>query len=102
MNEKDCSSSIIPHESRIIIQDNTTFPSGIILDDTNYPLWLQVMEMRIGARNKSRFIKGTTPKPPAHDNQLESWLIDSNWVKSWLIDSMSPLLMQGSCCKDIL
>ena len=52
------------------------------------------MEMRIGARNKSGFLTGTTPKPPAGDKQLETWLIDNNRVKSWLIDSMSPTLMQ--------
>ncbi|KAG8388025.1 hypothetical protein BUALT_Bualt02G0082300 [Buddleja alternifolia] len=96
MTEKDPSSSIIPHESRIIVQDNTPFPSGIILDDTNYPLWSQLMEMGIGARNKSGFLTSTTPKPPADDKQLETWLIDNNRVKSWLIDSMSPLLMQRS------
>ncbi|XP_071916133.1 uncharacterized protein [Coffea arabica] len=94
MNETNPSSSVIPHESRIIVQDNTPFPSGIILDDTNFPLWSQLMEMRIGARNKSGFLTGTTLKPAADDKQLEAWLIDNNRVKSWLIDSMSPLLMQ--------
>nr|GMC90853.1 putative transcription factor interactor and regulator CCHC(Zn) family [Ipomoea batatas] len=94
MTENIPSSSIIPHEPRIIVQDNTPFPSGIILDDTNYPLWSQLMEKRIGARNKSGFLTSTIPKPIADDKQLETWLIDNNRVKSWLIDSMSSLLMQ--------
>ena len=47
------------------IQDNSPFPTGITLDETNYPLWSQLMEMRIGARNKFDFITGTTSKPPA-------------------------------------
>ena len=76
------------------LQDNSPFPTGIILDDTNYPLWSQLMEMRIGARNKSGFITGTTFKPPTRDKVLETWLIDNSQVKSWLIDSMSPMLMQ--------
>ena len=52
------------------------------------------MEMRIAARNKYGFLTGATPKPPAGDKKLETWLIDNNRVKSWLIDSMSPTLMQ--------
>lgn len=94
MTEKDPTSSIIPHESQIIVPNNTHFPYGIILDDTNYSLWSQLMEMRTGARNKSEFLIGITPKTPADDKQLETWLIDNNRVKSWLIDSMIPLLMQ--------
>ena len=79
------SSAIVPNESRVIIQtlqDNTPFPSGIILDDTDFPLWSQLMEIQIGARNKSRFLTGTTPKPHAGDKQLETCLIDNNRVKS--------------------
>ncbi|KAJ9552232.1 hypothetical protein OSB04_016277 [Centaurea solstitialis] len=85
-----------PHEPRVIVQtvQDAPFPTGIILDDANYPLWSQLMEMRIGARNKSGFITGATPKPSADDKQLESWLIDNNRVKSWLIDSMSPSLIR--------
>nr|GMC58110.1 putative transcription factor interactor and regulator CCHC(Zn) family [Ipomoea batatas] len=94
MTENIPSFSIIPHEPRITVQDNTPFPPGIILDDTNYPLWSQLMEMRIGVRNKYGFLTGTIPKPTEDDKQLETWLIDNNRVKCWLIDSMSPLLMQ--------
>ena len=54
------------------LQDNSSFSTGIILDDTNYPLWSQLMEMRIGARNKSGFLTGTMPKPPVGDKALES------------------------------
>ncbi|KAL1078759.1 hypothetical protein V6Z11_D10G179100 [Gossypium hirsutum] len=35
--------------------------------------------MHIRARNKFGFLTGTTPKPPADDKQLETWLIDNNW-----------------------
>ena len=75
------SSVIVPNESRIIVQilqDNTPFPYGVILDDTKFPLWSQLMEMRIGARNRFGFLNDTTPKPPAGDQQLETRLIDNN------------------------
>ena len=89
--------SIVSHGTPSFIQtfqDNSPFPTGIILDDTNCPLWSQLMEIRIGARNKTGFITGTTSKPPAGDKALETWLIDNSRVKNWLIDSMSPALMQ--------
>ena len=88
--------SIVSHGTSSFIQtlqDNSPFPTGIILDDINYHLWSQLMKMRIGARNKSGFINGTTPKPPPGDKTLESWVIDNNRVKGWLIDYMSPTLM---------
>ena len=70
------------------------FPTGVILDDTNYPLWSQLMEMRIGARNKSGFLTGTAVKPTTNEKTIETWTTENNKVKSWLIDSMSPTLMQ--------
>ena len=82
--------------SQVIVQNvqDAPFPAGVILDDTNYPLWSQLMEMRIGARNKSGFITGKTPKPTTNEKQIEAWLIDNNKVKSWLIDSMNPTLIR--------
>lgn len=82
--------------SSVVVQNvqDAPFPTGVILDDTNYPLWSQLMEMRIGARNKSGFITGRSKKPTANEKLIETWLIDNNRVKSWLIDSMSPPLIR--------
>ncbi|GJZ15927.1 retrovirus-related pol polyprotein from transposon TNT 1-94 [Tanacetum coccineum] len=84
------------HDTRVIVQNvqEGPFPTGVILDDSNYPLWSQLMEMRIGARNKMGFITGDTPKPMADEKQIETWLLDNNRVKSWFIDSMSPSLIR--------
>ena len=89
--------SIVSHGAPSLIQtlqDNSPFPTEITLDDTNYPLWSQLMEIRIGVRNKSGFLTGTTPKSHVGDKALKFWVIDNNRVKSWLIDSVSPTLMQ--------
>ena len=82
--------------SSVVVQNvqDAPFPTGVILDDANYPLWSQLMEMRIGARNKSGFITGRSKKPTANEKLIETWLIDNNRVKSWLIDSMSPPLIR--------
>ncbi|GJV76014.1 reverse transcriptase domain-containing protein [Tanacetum coccineum] len=62
-------------DTRVIFQNvkEGPFPTGVILDDSNYPLWSQLMEMRIGARNKMGFIIGDTPKPTAYEKQIETW-----------------------------
>ncbi|KAF2286069.1 hypothetical protein GH714_010150 [Hevea brasiliensis] len=78
----------------IIHQDNAAFPTSIILDDTNYPLWSQLMEMRIGASNKAGYLTRETKKPPPEDPNFGTWITENHGVKSWLIDSMSPSLMQ--------
>nr|GEW34833.1 retrovirus-related Pol polyprotein from transposon TNT 1-94 [Tanacetum cinerariifolium] len=84
------------NSSAVIVQNvqDAPFPTGVILDDTNYPLWSQLMEMHIGARNKFGFITGKSPKPITNEKQIETWLIDNNRVKSWLIDSMNPTLIR--------
>lgn len=58
------------------------FPSGVILDENNYPLWSQLIEMRIGARNKSGFLTGSSVKPTTNEKLIESWTTDNNKVKS--------------------
>jgi len=78
----------------IIHQDNSAFPTSIILDENNYPLWSQLMEMCIGARNKTGYLTGAAKKPEPEDPMFATWITESQKVKSWLIDSMSPLLMQ--------
>ncbi|GKF87766.1 retrovirus-related pol polyprotein from transposon TNT 1-94 [Tanacetum coccineum] len=60
--------------SQVIVQNvqDAPFPTGVILDDKNYPLWSQLMEMRIGARNKSGFITGKTPKPKTDEKKIKA------------------------------
>ena len=82
--------------SQVIVRNvqDASFPSGVTLDETDYPLWSQLMEMQIGARNKSGFLTGTTRKPTSDEKKIEAWTIDNHMVKSWLIDSMSPPLIR--------
>ena len=80
----------------VIVQNvqDAPFPTGVILDDTNFSLWSQLLEMRIGARNKLGFLTGTSVKPTTNEKAIETWMTDNNRVKSWLIDSMTPTLMR--------
>ena len=88
------STELIPTQQIIVHQDDSVFPIRIILDETNYSLWSQLMEMRIGARNKAGYLTGEMKKPEYGDPNLGAWITENQRVKSWLIDSMSPSLMQ--------
>ena len=96
------SSSIVPvttsTPSIIINQDTSSFPTTVILDETNYPLWSQLMEIRISARNKAGYLTGETKKPERDVPALATWIIENHRVKSWLIESMSPSFMKRFIC----
>ena len=77
----------------IIHQDNSAFSTSIILDETNYPLWSQLMEMHIDIRNKAGYLIEEAKKPIPEDPFFATWITKNQKVQSWLIDSMSPLLM---------
>ncbi|KAK2986457.1 hypothetical protein RJ640_011895 [Escallonia rubra] len=100
MNTINPTNPIIPatlytQQPQIIVQqDNSAFPTGIVLDETNFPLWSQLMEMRIEARNKVGYLIGETVKLATNDPGYATWITDNHKVKSWLIDSTSPHLMQ--------
>ncbi|XP_061366622.1 uncharacterized protein LOC133309809 [Gastrolobium bilobum] len=72
-----------PQPPNIVIhQDHSSFPLIVTLDETNYPLWSQLMDMRIGARNKSGFLTGATPKPNLGDPSLDSWITNNKHATS--------------------
>jgi len=84
-----------PLSNPIIIQQDTSgFPVSVILNETNYTLWSQLMEMRIGARNKVGYLTRATSKPILNDPNYDTWITENHKVKSWLIESMSPHLTQ--------
>ncbi|KAG8656158.1 hypothetical protein MANES_04G101050v8 [Manihot esculenta] len=51
----------------IINQDSSAFATSVILNKTNYPLWSQIMEIRIGSRNKAGYLTREAKKPPSED-----------------------------------
>ncbi|KAK2662111.1 hypothetical protein Ddye_000685 [Dipteronia dyeriana] len=84
--------SLNPHI--IVHHDNSTFPTIIALNETNYSLWSQLMEIRIGARNKVGYLTIATVKPAYGDANYDTWITENHKVKSWLIDSMTLSFMQ--------
>jgi hypothetical protein len=78
----------------IIIQsEGSSFKVGIVLDETNYDMWSQIMEMHNAKKEKLSFIRGTSQPPSEKDDGYEKWYVDNQKVKRWLLMSMSPEIM---------
>jgi hypothetical protein len=57
----------------VVIQSEGVFNAGIILDESNYDVWSQLMEMHIAEREKLSYIRGKTKKPAEKDEGYEKW-----------------------------
>ncbi|KAJ0088268.1 hypothetical protein Patl1_33184 [Pistacia atlantica] len=68
-------------------------PIGIKLNETNYALWSQVVEMYIFGKDKLGYINGDIPQPSSTDPTFRKWRTDNAIVKGWLINSMDPSLI---------
>jgi transposase InsO family protein len=79
----------------IIVQsENSSFNAGIILNETNYDMWSQIMEMHIAEKEKLSFIRGKSQPPTEKDEGYEKWYADNQKVKRWLLMSMTPDIMK--------
>ncbi|PNX58716.1 always early 2-like protein, partial [Trifolium pratense] len=68
---------------------------GIKLDGTNYPLWSQVVEMYISAKDKLGYINGDIAQPETTDPTFRKWRTENAIVKGWLINSMDQNLVSN-------
>ena len=70
--------------------EGSGFNAGIILTDSNYDVWSQIMEMHIAEREKMVYIRGKKPPPQEDDEGYEKWYADNQKVKRWILKSMAP------------
>ncbi|KAI4316114.1 hypothetical protein L6164_024126 [Bauhinia variegata] len=75
------------------IQEPVAVPIGIKLEDTNYGLWSQVVEIYIFGRDKWGYINGDLPRPSETNPNFRKWRTENVVVKGWLINSMDPKLI---------
>ncbi|KAH0698081.1 hypothetical protein KY290_013910 [Solanum tuberosum] len=64
--------------SIIVQQDNSPFSTTVILDETNFSLWSQLMEMRIRARNKVGYLTGEAKKPEQTNLGYAIWITENH------------------------
>ena len=73
----------------IIIQsEGSSFHVGIVLNETNYDLWSQIMEMHIAEKEKLSFIVGNSQSPTEKDDEYEKWYVGNQKIKRWLLMSV--------------
>ena len=94
MNKSDFETSVTKSTFIIIQHQGSSFNSGIVLNETNYDMWYQMLEMQIAEKEKLSFIHGTSPPLKEKDEGYEKWYSDNQKVKRWLSMSMSPEIMK--------
>jgi arginyl-tRNA synthetase len=78
----------------IIIQsEGSSFNTGILLNETNYDMWSQIIEMHITEKEKLSFIRGTQT-PAKKEEGYKKWYADNKKVKRWLLMSMTPEIIK--------
>ena len=69
---KSDSKMFVTKSTPIIIQhEGSSFNSGIVLNETNYDLWSQMLEIQIAEKEKLSFIRGASPLPKEKDEGYE-------------------------------
>ena len=71
-----------------------TFNQGIILTESNYDVWSQLVEMYIVKREKLSYIRVKTNPPKESEDVYEKCYAENQKVKRWLLMSMSPEIMK--------
>ncbi|XP_037493735.1 uncharacterized protein LOC119370195 [Jatropha curcas] len=80
--------------AQVVVQSEGVFNAGITLDESNYDVWSQLMEMHIAEREKLSFIRGKKDPPSEEDPEYEAWYGANQKVKRWLLMSMKPEIMK--------
>ena len=78
----------------VLVQSEGPFNAGIVLTESNYDVWSQLMEMHIAEREKLSYIMGKIAPPVVSDKGYDKWYVENQKVKHWLLMSMSPDIMK--------
>ena len=81
-------------KSTIVFQFEGTFNPGIILTESNYDVWSQLVKMHIAEQEKLSYIRGKTNLSKESEDGYEKWYAENQKVKRWLLMSMSPEIMK--------
>jgi hypothetical protein len=78
--------------------ENSDFNVGIILTETNYDTWSQIIEMQIAVCEKLDYIIGNSPQPDTKDPSYSKWYAKNKKIKGWLLTSMTSEIMKMYLC----
>ncbi|KAH9718177.1 cytochrome P450 family 96 subfamily A polypeptide 10 [Citrus sinensis] len=72
------------------VQSDGVFNAGIILTETNYDVWFQIMEMHLVKREKLSYIRSSTKSSEESSKEYEKWYTYEIW------DALSKAFYDGS------
>ena len=81
-----------------VFQSESTFNPGIMLTESNYDIWSQLVEMHIVEWENLSYIRVKTKPPKSQKMDIEKWYVENQKVKRWLLISMSPKIMKRYLC----
>ncbi|KAI4323956.1 hypothetical protein L6164_023527 [Bauhinia variegata] len=93
MSEKNVESSGTK-SAPVIVQSEVVFNARITLNESNYDVWSQLMEMHIAEREKPSYIRGKDHQPAESEDVYEKWYAENQKAKRWLLMSMAPEIMK--------
>ena len=73
--------------------ENPSFTTNVILTETNYDVWSQIMEMQIVGCEKLEYLMSKT-SPKVTDTSYAKWYTENLKVEGWLLTSMSSKIMK--------
>ncbi|KAH9802383.1 hypothetical protein KPL71_001364 [Citrus sinensis] len=91
MEKTSTESSLVVIQS---VQSDGVFNARIILTETNYDVWSQIMEMHLAEREKLSCIRSSTKPSEESSKEYKKWYSENQKVKRWLLISMSPEIMK--------
>ncbi|XP_062112907.1 uncharacterized protein LOC133824061 [Humulus lupulus] len=91
-----------PNPYHLGTRDLTNFvivPSPLTTQE-NFQSWKRAASISINAKNKTAFIDGSLPRPPANDPNHSAWEQCNNMVKAWLLQLVSKEIGASIMYKD--
>ena len=85
-------------KNTIVFQSEGTFNPRIMLTESNYDVWSQLVEMHIVEWENLSYIRVKTKPPKESEDGYEKWYAENQKVKRWLLMSMSPKIMKRYLC----
>ena len=65
----------------VFFQSESVFNPWIILNESNYDVWSQLVEMHIAEREKLSYIRGKTKQSKESEDGCEKWYVENQKVK---------------------
>jgi hypothetical protein len=92
----DTNTSIIPINQTSISAETpnqNTLPFGFKLNETNFKIWSQMIELHAAGLNKLGYLTGQNARVEEGNSGYSKWCTEDAVVRGWLLKIMEPHLI---------